>query len=183
MSGERSSGSGARIYLDVDGVLNAVNDGTPQWGWEDAPVRVKANGWSITYSPAVVSLFNELAETPGLEVFWLTTWCHDAPTKLAPEIGLRGETWQVVGYDHWRDAEPKVWWKLPAIREHLDGFTGGVLWIDDDLIWDSAARAWLHENPHVVGLSPHSQVGITRKQGGIIRDFVNRLTREEATSE
>ena len=165
----------ARLYLDVDGVLNAVNFGLPQWGWGD-PTRVEVNGWPITHSPDLVAAINEVAATPGIGVYWLTTWCHDAPSKLAPALGLQGADWPVVGYDRWRSDDHKAWWKLLAIQEHLDGFEGGVLWIDDDLHYDRAAVEWLRDNPLVLGLCPRTENGITRRQADIVSDFAARVT-------
>lgn len=167
-----------RIYLDVDGVLNAVNNRPPSWGW-GAERRVEVNGWPITYSPELIDALNKVTARPGVEVYWLTTWCHDAPTKLAPAIGLHGADWPVVGYDHWRSNDHKAWWKLRAIQEHLDGFEGGVLWVDDDLRYDAAAVAWLNGQPNIVGLSPRTELGITRAQSNIVRDCADRLTLNE----
>lgn len=167
--------SAARIYLDVDGVLNAVSRHRPQWGWGD-PARVEVNGWPITYSPELVAVINNLSNAPGLDIFWLTTWCHDAPSKLVPALGLLGSEWPVVGYEHWKKSDPNIWWKLPAIQEHLDGFEGRVLWIDDDLHYVPEALAWVNGQPSIATLCPRTELGITLAQSRTLREFGDRLS-------
>lgn len=160
----------ARIYLDVDGVINAVTSEVPDWGW-DAYRSERINGYPITWSPDLIDVLNDVATTPGVGVYWLTTWCHDAPEKLAWAIGLHGERWPVVGYEHWRRATGLPWWKHLAIVEHLDGFHGPVLWVDDDHGADGACIAWLAGQPQILAMAPNPMVGITRHEAQIIRRF------------
>lgn len=167
----------ARLYLDVDGVLNAVTREVPDWGW-DAHRRKVVNGWPITYSPDLIAVLNRIAKTPGLGVYWLTTWCHEAPNFLAPALGIDGADWPVVGFEHWQRARPRSWWKLAAIQEHLDGFDGGVVWIDDDHGYDPAAKAWLAGQPQIAAIAPSSVVGITRAEAELIERFAAGLTPE-----
>lgn len=161
----------ARIYLDVDGVLNAVPHGQPDWGYQTAAV----NGYSITYSPDLIALINRIAATPGVRVYWLTTWCYDAPNHLCRPLGLDGKAWPVVGYDHWRAATGLPWWKHLAIVEHLDGFDGGVLWIDDDHGVDAACVAWLAGQPQILTIAPDTRTGVTRAEASIIERFAEQL--------
>ena len=165
-----------RIYIDVDGVINACQrPGFPDWGWESGE-HVRVNGSGITYSPAFVSLLNGIAARPGACVYWVTTWCYDAPQKLAPAIGLDGAEWPVVGYHHWTRAIGLPWWKHLAIVDHLeisDPFDGPVLWIDDDHGVDPHAVAWLRGQPRVQTIVPKTLVGVTRDQGQAIETFVS----------
>lgn len=162
----------ARIYFDVDGVFNAVGRvvGGSEWDWYR---RVRVNGYLITYAPDVVDLVNKLSATPGIGVYWLTTWCHDAPSKLAPAIGLNGSDWPVVGFEHWRRSIGLPWWKHLAIVEHTDGFEGPVLWIDDDHGVDPACMAWLAGQPQVLTLAPRTVDGVSRADAGVIEEFVS----------
>ena len=165
----------ARVYLDVDGVFNAVANGVPDWGWETHQT-VKVLGYPIRYSPDFVALVNEVAATPGIGIYWLTTWCHEAPTKLCAALGINGSDWPVVGYDHWRRATGLPWWKHLAIAEHLDGFDGPVLWIDDDHGVDAACQAWLAGQPQILTIAPSTGRGVTRLEGEIIRRFVSEFS-------
>lgn len=164
----------ARIYFDVDGVLNAVTRKVPDWGWSQHR-RTRIKGFPILWSPDLIDVLNGVAATPGLGIYWLTTWCHDAPGILAPALGLNGSGWPVVGYDHWRRSVGLPWWKHRAIVEHLDGFAGDVLWIDDDHGVDSGAMAWLAGQPQVLAMAPASGVGITRSEAATIQRFTAAL--------
>lgn len=176
----------ARIYLDVDGVLNAVTRKIPDWGWDTHRTK-RVNGYPITWSPDLIEVLNVVAATPGIGVYWLTTWCHDAPEKLAHALGIQhGDEWPVVGYEHWRRSVGLPWWKHLAIVEHLEGFDGPVLWIDDDHGADPACVAWLSGQPQILAMAPSTGVGITRDEAAIIRRFARVATTptdhaEEAT--
>lgn len=163
----------ARIYLDVDGVINACNrSGLPEWGWKSGE-KVRVNGYGITYSPDFVSLLNRVAARRGVGVYWLTTWCYDAASKLAPALGINGTEWPVVGHHHWSRSVGLPWWKHLAIVEHTEGFDGPVLWIDDDHGVDPAAVAWLRGQPQVQTIAPKTLIGVTRDQGQAIERFVD----------
>lgn len=174
MSAAPHNTESARIYFDVDGVFNAVARNVPDWGW-GSHARAKVLGYPILYSPDFVALVNRIATTPGVGVYWLTTWCHEAPGKLAPALGIDGRDWPVVGYEHWRSATGLPWWKHRAIVEHLEGFDGPVLWIDDDHGVDPAAVAWLAGQPQVLAIAPHPGMGVTRAEADIIERFVSEL--------
>lgn len=164
-----------RIYIDVDGVLNAVSLSAPAWGW-GAHSDVRVEGMPIRWSPELVAALNEVTASNAVETFWLTTWEHDAPKHLAPAIGLKGEHWPVVGTEqHYSKELAGGWWKLAALRDHIADFGGPVLWIDDDIRFDPPAREWLGDNLHVVAMSPRTELGITRHQMEIVRRFVDEI--------
>lgn len=156
--------SRVHVYLDVDGVLNAVTSKrTPAWGWGESEV-VKVNGFQIRYSPAMIARLNALAES--VQFFWLTTWLSDAPRLLCPQLGLDGEAWPVL------DAEEPPgapWWKLTAIRDHVNATAPEqVFWIDDDISFDHMAKEWIAAEPRVTGISPRTDVGLTTEGLGLI---------------
>lgn len=162
----------ARIYFDVDGVFNACSRRVPEWGWERHE-RVEVNGFPILYSPDFVELVNRVAASPEIGAYWLTTWCDDAPAKLAPALGLNGTGWPVVGFDHWRSSVGLPWWKHRALVEHLEGFEGPVLWVDDDHGVDPGSVAWLAGQPRVLTLAPRTIAGVTRDEAEVIETFVS----------
>lgn len=153
--------SAVHVYLDVDGVLNAFpSSADPGWGWGDSEI-VRVNGFPICYSPAMVDALNDLAER--VTFHWLTTWRADAPALLAPAIGLRGEAWPVLDAPEMYGGKWD-WWKLRAIRDHVESTQPEhAFWIDDDIRFDTRANDWLNlPSVGVVPICPRSSIGLTR---------------------
>lgn len=72
------------LAVDVDGVLNALSNGTPPKGWEDHKVmqfRVRCN-------PAHGAALLALAAEQGAELTWCTTWEELANEHIGPLVGL-----------------------------------------------------------------------------------------------
>jgi hypothetical protein len=152
------------VYVDVDGVINAVQLGVPIWEpTGERYERVRVNGFEITYATAVVRWLNALAARPDVAMHWLTTWEHDAPKLLAPAIGIDGADWPVVGAeDRYSKELAGGWWKLQALRDHLAADSADlVLWLDDDIKFDTSARQWLDHSPNVHWVSPDTFHGIS----------------------
>lgn len=162
------------VYLDVDGVLNAVNKRTPSmkitgWdNWETKPV----NGWPILFSPDMVAALNELADQPDVTFKWLTTWEEEAAKVLSPAIGINGQDWEVLHGDqhawHGRD-----WWKLQAIRADVESGAGNFVWIDDDISAEPHAIDWAQSREDGLILSPSSTQGLTREDLNFAKSFIS----------
>lgn len=162
------------IYLDVDGVLNAVTfSGVPKgWQWGDVEV-VRVNGYLIKYAPAMIERLNALAARDGVRFHWLTTWCQDAPTKLCEAIGLHGQDWPVVGEAEHAKHEFTPWWKHTAIKAHHSD-DHPVVWVDDDIPFDSKAVRWLSEKDiNFLAIAPRTETGMNPHQMKQIEEFVN----------
>lgn len=157
------------IYLDVDGVLNAVSNGRPEWGWECDPDENWVNRFSILTSRELVAEVNALAERPHVRMHWLTTWEDDAAKDLCPAIGLNGQGWPVLHNERRYEPTATAWWKLNALREHLPEGQRAI-WIDDDIRFDRPANEWLAENPNVTPVCPRTELGITRRQMRLIAE-------------
>lgn len=152
------------VYVDVDGVINAVRLDVPTWEpTGERYERVRVNGFEITYARAVVQWLNELAARPGVAMHWLTTWEHGAPQLLAPAIDLDGKDWSVIGTEsHYSKELAGGWWKLHALRDHIgEHQPEHVLWLDDDIKFDNPARDWLERTPNVRWVSPNTYHGIS----------------------
>jgi hypothetical protein len=151
------------IYLDVDGVLNAVSKRTPAAtasGWDEWKTK-NVNGFQIQFSHDMVSAINELASNPDVTFKWLTTWEEDAANVLSPAIGINGQEWEVLSGDqhawHGRD-----WWKLQAIQNDVLSTTPDrFVWIDDDISAEREAINWSEGRDNGLWISPDARLGLT----------------------
>jgi hypothetical protein len=154
------------IYLDVDGVLNAVSKKHPSisatgWDkWETAPV----NGWPILWSPELIAELNELAARDDVTFKWLTTWTDDAAKVLSPAIGINGQEWEVLHGDQHAWGGKRGWWKLEAIQKDiLETMPGQFIWIDDDISAEREAIDWVTGRDNGYAISPFTSWGLTRE--------------------
>lgn len=166
------------IYLDVDGVFNAVSDAAPRTntGWHgDWVGPVKVGGISILYSVELVAAVNELAARPGVTVKWLTAWEELATDELAPAIGLgAGSDWEVITGVEDDDPQNFNWWKLDRVRKDLASSNPDrAVWVDDDIAYDPKTLVWLMSpGLPVLHLSPRTLHGMTRGDVQRIHDFL-----------
>lgn len=160
------------VYLDVDGVLNAVTKRVPtSTGWGEYQ-RKKVNSFPIMYAPALIEAINNLASRDDVTFKWLTTWEHDAAEDLSPAIGINGRDWEVLGGDQhaYRGAD---WWKLEAVQKDVattkpDQF----VWIDDDFKDERHAIEWMLDQTNGYPISPNMRDGLTREHLDEIRALV-----------
>lgn len=153
----------ATIYLDVDGVINAIRNGTPsqkRTGFKDFR-RVTVRNYQIQYAQELVDWLNTTAARPGVTIVWLTTWEEQAPQELAPALGIHGQSWEVLTGDQhaWQG---RNWWKLGAIRDHVGEHQPDLaIWIDDDIKLEREAIYWAAETENVMAISPDPLDGLT----------------------
>lgn len=153
------------LLLDVDGVLNAVDYPHPDFSvWPDYCV-VDADAlehtWTIWYSPTVVRTLLEWHESGRVEIQWLTTW-----EDMANGIGFKPELpeLEVAG---WRNepVEGYGWWKLAVVKRlRAEQPHRQIIWIDDDLSYDTEANEWLDsatEAEDVWPVRPRTTTGLT----------------------
>lgn len=157
------------VYLDVDGVINALNGTRPPWGWDEDGQVASVNQFSIRWATGLIAALNALAAADHVHMHWLTTWEHDAPRDLCPAIGLNGANWPVLVREPRHEPTALAWWKHHALAEHLP-FERAAVWIDDDLVYDPSGdtRRFLAGHPNVVPVCPVSSVGLTRAQAGLV---------------
>ncbi|PRA13318.1 hypothetical protein CQ010_01340 [Arthrobacter sp. MYb211] len=161
------------IYLDVDGVINAIRNGTPsqkRTGFTDFK-RANINGYQIQWAQELIDHLNALATRDGVTIKWLTTWEHDAAQTLSPQIGLNGQNWEVLTGDQhaWQGRD---WWKLKAIQADTATHKPDLaIWIDDDIRLEREAMMWTLTTEGVMVFSPDPQDGLTQ-------DDINTLTAE-----
>jgi hypothetical protein len=133
-----------RLFLDVDGVINAVCRGNnPRDCWPDYQTTV-VEGFRITWSSQVAKRLARLDD--HVEINWLTTWEHLAPQLLAPFMRL--PNWPVAERSSMSmDSFP--WWKLDVVRSYWEKDQRPFIWLDDDIgyFYDPHVQEFVQELP------------------------------------
>lgn len=179
--------------LDVDGVLNALPWASARWekgvgatvesAWADLTETRStpdlhldpADGYHITYSPALMREIRKLHESGAVEVRWLTTWGSGANVHLNKQLGLpafdvAGEPPETIGYTG--QYSSRTWWKLGHVeRIHAEEPHRPIIWTDDDLEHVDYAREWAH-SLGFLPLAPDETVGITPGDLQRIKEFI-----------
>lgn len=166
------------VYLDVDGVINAVTDQPPReatcWmGDWTGPVKVA--GMPILYAEELITELNGIAARENVTVKWLTSWEEEAAHDLAPAIGLNGTEWEVLSGVEFDDPMNWNWWKLDRIRADIKATRPDkVIWLDDDIAFDPKTITWLlSPGLPLLPLSPRVTHGLTRNDLQLIRNFLD----------
>lgn len=165
------------IYLDVDGVLNALGSqehavGHHAWGDFKLYPKVKPDsepinhpGYDLRLSKSMVAA---IAALP-VDVMWLTTWRYDAVKHVAPLVDA--PDWPVI---HWRGE------KGAYLREDQAGNPRPYIWIDDFEATEANNFFWMKDLldaskvPYLL-IKPDSLQGITRDDVNEIREFIDWL--------
>lgn len=158
-----------RIYLDIDGVLNAFGpEGLPgAWprydteeidlSWEDGdmPMRV-----IVSVAPEVLESIRSWHER-GVEIVHMTTWARNA-RLFDVRYGLPVfESLDPHGNGSFLDHE-----KLPAVQEHLrDHPADRVVWLDDYLVPQMSPKAlrWAGQTPGLYAVAPQGATGLRQR--------------------
>jgi hypothetical protein len=175
-----------RIYIDVDGVLNALpRRGTTtmaiseKTGWDEYR-SARINGYVITWATGLVNSLNSLAEQEDIELVWVTTWRDLARTHIAPGIGLNGQDWRFLtdggeATGHLWGTPGQTWWKLTAVRDDVrQDPVDRIIWIDDDLPLHTDAIEWALERG-VTLVTPELSYGLTLSDVEGISEIVGAL--------
>lgn len=159
--------SNVTILFDFDGVYNSFMgtnfiQGTPAIKHQ-VKVPVDKIEYTITYSPVLVSWFNELVAN-GFDVRWLTTWRAD--TERFPELfGFSPAPWIP-----WNDTGFQGWGKFDVVK---DMEFDRLVWVDDDIDFHPPARRWADSHPNVLPVVPNTNYGLTFDHLEEIRKFIN----------
>jgi hypothetical protein len=160
-----------RVFLDIDGVLNAVTRRPDPRQWPDWR-EGRAEGFTIRYSPTVGRFFRALAEDPAVGLCWLTTWESRANQYIGPMLGI--PELPVAGV---RPTYERGSWKLEVVQDwyRRDGLP--FVWLDDDLdrLADGEATAWLDSlSGHALGVRTDLSKGLTRRDLDAVSRFIDR---------
>ena len=168
------------IYLDVDGVINAIRNGTPsqkRTGFKGFR-RVTVRNYQIQYAQEIVDWLNTMDQRESVTICWLTTWEEHAPEELAPALGIDGQHWEVLTGDQ-HQWQGRNWWKLNAIRDHVGEHQPDLaIWIDDDIKLEREALNWAAETQDVTVISPDPLDGLTREDLGYIETQIDHARKD-----
>ena len=145
-----------RLYLDVDGVINAW------WAKEVWPTQnqgdaVADNGtWTIKWSPEMIA---EL-EAMDFDLVWTTTWRQQAPASIAPLIGYGRTARWLDPTVNTRLMHSSIQWKRIAVAEDQANDPSPFIWIDDEILAYDSSWALDHGG---YAFAPHDRFGISPK--------------------
>lgn len=170
-----------RLFLDVDGVLNAGGMHKP---WADSLVHDIANGWMIQWSPGMTAALRARI-IPDVELWWATTWRNDATMFIAPLMGF-GNPAKVLhpNLDEraLRPMEASIFWKMDAVQKLHRRDPQPFIHVDDefgsDEPWSPVIeeyRAWARDNGGLV-VGPNYRYGIEPKHVDLMRDHIAKHT-------
>lgn len=165
------------IYLDVDGVLNALDPfrlskhtpGAETWpDFTEHDVSISTgSGLRQTFR---LHLSKQMAaalwDASGGAITWHTTWNqdnHGYPTG-SPSLALSNRKisprldWPQLEILPYSKARNDEWWKLTEIKQVE--LPKKFVWIDDDFGFELEARQWTEERGGL-WIAPDSRVGIT----------------------
>jgi hypothetical protein len=171
-----------RLFLDVDGVLNAfrfdVNLATFD-DFTDHAISVEdQNGFRRTFDVCLSRAMGERIASLSTEIVWATTWEHHADTYIAPLCGLPS------GLDLLTDLSDRgVWhgtWKFDEVRRLVNEDPRPFVWVDDDidtfLNGSESARRWAADLPIPnLLISPDPRSGLTHGHFDAIEEFLNEV--------
>lgn len=161
--------------LDVDGVINCLNH------YDRPPYIMKlcaANGrsWPISYRQAVVDFINRMATSGTVDVWWLTTWGHEAPVDLSEKLGIVELPVASDPYDTF------AWWKWDVVKNFPEWHDRPLIWTDDDLRYCKDSQFWIkignesrpERGGHRLGIATDRLLGLTDENLSMIEQFILR---------
>jgi hypothetical protein len=161
-----------RLYLDVDGVLNAYYKGL--WGSEQLVGSAGVPSWSIHWNPDMVSALAALITEYDVELVWCTTWREDAPVEIGGLLGF-GQDARVLHPLDGRTTFPSIEWKREAVLAEQILDPSLVIWVDDE-IDDAVLAVWEENDYSGLLINPDPQYGIQPDQIEAMRKYLNRFS-------
>jgi len=168
------------LYLDFDGVLNAVE---PQHDKVENFVIKIENSLNflpetfIVYSPNVVETLERLREQYKMELVWLTTW-NENNTVLRLAEHLKGlDHGRVLPANlHTAKVGKREWtqWKAEAILEDQKASERPFIWVDDNAhkYWGEAVNEGTEASSLFV--TPNSTWGLTKNNLDKMEQFLSQ---------
>lgn len=145
-----------RLYLDVDGVVNAWFAG---YAWNKDTQKVghatsRSGTYKIIWAPEMIEALNAM----DIEVVWTTTWREHAAPEIGALVGLAEDARHLVPVDPDMYPFPSIDWKVIAVEQEQATDPSPFIWIDDEIDGRHVLRA------RALGglpMSPDPNLGIT----------------------
>ena len=169
-----------RLFLDIDGVVNA-----PRPGWPETTTFTVSDhrgagyviNYSITVAPAMVAEIDRLRADHDLELVILSTWLENPAmvADLTRALGaLRGGRLLTAPRPKLSGWRPPTW-KRDAVLGDLDRKPGPFIWADDEEVaaHGPIVKAAL-QLPSLM-IAPDPARGLTRAHLAAVRTFLEGL--------
>jgi hypothetical protein len=158
----------AHLFLDVDGVLNAVRpDEHTGWGdWREE----EAQSYLLHISKAMCQRLAALDVT----LHWVTTWCDDIEEWIAPIVGFgHGACTSGRHPSDWGDG-----FKFGHVVTVLEQDPRPFIWVDDDAINQTRVETLdsRFEQLERLLVTPDTYQGLTVEDVDAIEAFLDTLT-------
>lgn len=159
------------LFLDVDGVLNALDPQACDWGddWRTYVAHDDLRSYRMRFSRRMLDRIAAL----DVEIVWCTTWRNLANTELSPLIGWPGD-FPVIG--SFTDRRSHMDWKYAGVREYLlDHPRRPFIWVDDDVCVQERVLNWASswDGPSLL-IAPDTGLGLSERHVEMIERFVNQ---------
>lgn len=168
------------VVVDVDGVVSGVHPANGQGAWGDEVTAGNVFG-PVLVSPTLCEHLDALAELPGVQARWLTSWSKEMRDAMQP---FPGRTWPTIADE---DAgSGRRWWKLTALEAWLEEHpeVTSACWLDDHLRSPARAasvrRRLALRQVDVLVVAPDTQVGLTPGDLARVQDWVQARTLDSA---
>ena len=157
------------LYLDVDGVLNALSRPLAEWS-DMATHYIEVGPYNTEYKVHLSRQMGAALAGLDVEIRWATTWAEDANTHIASKVGLPSNL--AVSCRPRLSDSP---FKSIAIRAEVESERVPFIWIDDEAIRE-VDHWWAKELgiPHLF-IEPNPRKGLTPFHIDAIADFLRNL--------
>lgn len=163
------------LYLDVDGVLNALG-GQKHWrhgwkpGWDDFK-RHKIDGYELYLSQKMGAAILQLVLEGNIEVKWCTTWAENAPRLIAPKLGFPTD-WPVITPNK-LVMSALSGYKWEAVRRDVIKHRRPTIWIDDEAIPMDAHQWFERQGVRCLLMEPSVIDGLGQEHIRAMKDWLS----------
>lgn len=160
-----------KLYLDVDGVLNAwyAHVSWPESEIANEIATVEGRNYKIIWSKDMIEQLFSLE----LDVHWTTTWQDAANTTLSPMLFGEERSYPVTTPLNGIVDFPSIFWKMEAVEADQKADPTPFVWIDDEISFPHIR--WAKDNGGLA-ISPEPNTGITPYHLELIKSYIQEVS-------